>query len=73
MINKINEYSVMTYEKGRSLRNRVLSIFKQQEGQGLVEYALIIGLVSVLLIGALGLLKDDISNAFDAIGTALGR
>ena len=34
----------------------------QQAGQGLVEYTLIIALVSVILIGALGLLEDGFGN-----------
>jgi pilus assembly protein Flp/PilA len=71
MMNKINEYSIMAYEKGRSLKNRALSIFKQEEGQGLVEYALIIGLVSVVLIAALTLLGDDIGEVFGRIGAEL--
>ena len=44
---------------------------KDKKGQGLVEYALIIGLVAVLLIGSLTLLKDDIIAAFTRITTAL--
>lgn len=44
---------------------------KDKKGQGMVEYALIIGLVAVLLIGSLTLLKDDIIAAFTRITTAL--
>jgi pilus assembly protein Flp/PilA len=39
----------------------------REEGQGLVEYALIIALVSVLLIGALGLLRGGIEGAFNDV------
>lgn len=48
------------------------SLFKRQEGQGLVEYALIIALVSVLLVTALGLFETEIEAVFTAITTALG-
>lgn len=44
---------------------------KEEEGQTLVEYALIIALISVALIGALGLLKQDIAEIFGEIGKAL--
>jgi Flp pilus assembly pilin Flp len=37
---------------------------KHSQGQTLVEYALIIALVSVLLIAALTALKGGISNSF---------
>ncbi len=44
---------------------------QDEEGQGLVEYALIIVLVSVTLTAALTLLSGGISNAFARILTFL--
>lgn len=44
---------------------------KDEKGQGMVEYALIIGLVAVLLIGGLTLMKDKIAATFTSITTAL--
>ncbi|KAF5050259.1 hypothetical protein DSECCO2_431400 [anaerobic digester metagenome] len=49
----------------------IKNIWTDEEGQGLTEYALIIALVAVGLIAALGFLKDDIVNVFNAIGNAL--
>lgn len=43
------------------------TIVRNQEGQGLVEYALIIALVSVVLVGALTLLAGGISGVFATI------
>ena len=45
---------------------------QDEKGQGLVEYALIIVLVSVALIAALGLLAGGISGAFSQAISALG-
>jgi pilus assembly protein Flp/PilA len=36
---------------------------RDDEGQGLAEYALIIGLIAVVCVGALGLLGDAIANS----------
>ena len=44
---------------------------EREEGQTLVEYALIIALVSVGLIAALTTLRGQIAGVFTAIGTAL--
>jgi Flp pilus assembly pilin Flp len=44
---------------------------QRDKGQTLVEYSLIIALVSVGLIVALGLLRDDIDAVFTRIGAAL--
>jgi pilus assembly protein Flp/PilA len=46
-------------------------LIKDEEGQGLVEYALIIGLIAVLCMGALTLLKDDIVSVFGKITASL--
>lgn len=40
---------------------------KEEEGQGLVEYALIIALIAVLLVGSLGLVKTGIAGTFSNI------
>ena len=45
---------------------KFLNWFKSEEsGQGMVEYALIIGLIAVVLIVALGALSGGIENVFD--------
>jgi pilus assembly protein Flp/PilA len=43
------------------------SLKRENEGQGLVEYALIIALVSVALIAGLGLLAGGINDAFSQV------
>ncbi len=44
---------------------------REDEGQGLVEYALIIALVSITLVGALTALSGGISGAFSSITGSL--
>jgi pilus assembly protein Flp/PilA len=44
-----------------------LSTFDNEEGQGMAEYALIIALVAILLVGALTSLKGGISDVFGDI------
>jgi pilus assembly protein Flp/PilA len=43
----------------------------RERGQGLVEYALIIALVAILLVGALTALKGQLGNVFTNISTNL--
>ncbi len=53
------------------LANALRSL-RREEGQGLVEYALIIVLVAIVIIGALSLLGEEIEDVFQDITTELG-
>ncbi|HUW32998.1 MAG TPA: Flp family type IVb pilin [Planctomycetota bacterium] len=46
-------------------------LFKKDDGQSLVEYALIISLVAIALVAGLGVLQGGISDTFDMIVTSL--
>ncbi len=47
-------------------------VHKDEAGQGLVEYALIIALVAFAAVIAMKTLANDINNAFTGIGNLLG-
>lgn len=51
--------------------NYVSSKVRNEEGQGMVEYALLVGLIALAVIVTAGLLGDGISAQFDAIKTAI--
>ena len=44
---------------------------RDEEGQGLVEYALIIAVIAIAVIVAMLFLRDQISNIFSNIGNNL--
>jgi pilus assembly protein Flp/PilA len=50
---------------------KLFRILKDDEGQTLVEYALIIGLVSMVLIGALTGISSALQGAFTSIASTL--
>lgn len=50
---------------------KLMRIFRRDEGQSLVEYALIIALVAIALVAGLGALSAGISGTFDSIVTSL--
>jgi pilus assembly protein Flp/PilA len=45
---------------------------RREEGQALVEYALILALVSVVAIAALTLIGTNVDAILDEVGAALG-
>lgn len=50
--------------------NRLL---REENGQALVEYGLIIGLISVALVGALGVLHGQLLNVYTEVSAKLNK
>jgi len=65
----------------RRMRDRVVSsacavrtfFARREEGASLVEYALLVALIALACIAAIGLLGNNIANAFNNIGTTVGN
>lgn len=49
----------------------MLAFLKDEDGQGMVEYGLIVGLIAIVVIGALTVLGDRINGMFTEAGNAL--
>lgn len=47
------------------------SFFAKEEGQGLVEYALILVLIAIVVIGILTILGNRVSGVFSEINSGL--
>ena len=48
-----------------------MSFFKDESGQGLVEYALIIAVIAIAVIVAMIFLRGQLQNVFSNIGNNL--
>jgi pilus assembly protein Flp/PilA len=55
---------------GREVRRMLF--LPREEGQGLVEYALILVLIAIVVIAVLMLVGDEVRDVFSTILTALG-
>jgi|Deesub1362A_J573_1020465.scaffolds.fasta_scaffold00347_42 pilus assembly protein Flp/PilA len=51
--------------------NLIKRLFKDEEGQGLVEYGLILALIAVVVIAALVLLGDRVVEIFTNVEQAM--
>ncbi|MEN6391830.1 MAG: Flp family type IVb pilin [Syntrophomonas sp.] len=53
----------------------MLNIFKrlvkEEEGQGMAEYGLILALIAIVVMGSLTLMQEGLTAKFTAIGNAL--
>jgi pilus assembly protein Flp/PilA len=50
---------------------KIQSILKGEEGQDLIEYALVVALIAFAATVGMGTLASDINSAFSTIGTKL--
>ena len=50
---------------------KFMNFLKDEDGQGMVEYGLIIGLIAVVVVGALVLLGPKIKDMFNNIGDTI--
>jgi Flp pilus assembly pilin Flp len=60
------------YFQGRTSMKLVIKrLWKEEEGQDLIEYALLTTLISLALVAAMGTLATAIDNAFGSAATQL--
>lgn len=52
--------------------SRLASMLKNEEGQTLVEYALLLVLIAIVVIAAVTIVGHKANNAFSTIGASLG-
>ena len=52
--------------RGNKMKNLLMRLWKEEEGQDLTEYVLLLVLLSLAAIGSLGTVATAINNAFSA-------
>jgi Flp pilus assembly pilin Flp len=58
--------------KAREIRPRLLRGGDSEQGQALVEYALILALLTIFCMGALGLVGANVASFLNLIASQLG-
>jgi pilus assembly protein Flp/PilA len=51
---------------------KLINFVKNEDGQGMVEYGLIIGLIAIVVIAAIALLGPKIKGLFNGINAEIG-
>ena len=54
------------------LRERIASLRHREEGQGMVEYALILVLIAVVVIVIVSTVGQQVNNVFSNVSSGLG-
>jgi pilus assembly protein Flp/PilA len=59
------------FNKEDSPMREMMKFLKDEEGQGMVEYGLIIGLIAVAVIAALGIMGPKVAALFNKVNETL--
>jgi pilus assembly protein Flp/PilA len=54
------------------MKNLMVRFVREEQGQDLVEYALLLGLIAVVCIAAVTILGTQINDYMEAVANALG-
>ena len=68
----MNNLYLKLYVKSQELKGIVQDLMNREEGQDLVEYALVVALIALGAIVGMSALAGGINSAFDHISTTLG-
>ncbi|NDI36371.1 Flp family type IVb pilin [Chengkuizengella sediminis] len=47
------------------LKNKLVGLVKEEEGQGLTEYGLVLGIIAVAVVATIGLFRDEIVGMYE--------
>lgn len=53
------------------MKNKLVGLIKEEQGQGMTEYGLVLGIIAVAVVATLGLLRTEIIEMFENVKTAL--
>ena len=56
----------------KSFLKSIVALHREESGQGLVEYVLLIALVAFAATAGMGKLANSINSAFEQVGSILG-
>jgi pilus assembly protein Flp/PilA len=53
------------------MMKKIKALFTEEQGQGMTEYGLVLGIIAVAVVGALALLRGQIVDMFDKVVAAV--
>jgi pilus assembly protein Flp/PilA len=71
VVEHINLWATAAVVKFQEFKSRCRTFAVRQEGQGLVEYGLILGLVSVVAIAALTDIGNSVTSVLEDVATQI--
>lgn len=53
------------------MMKKIKALVLEEQGQGMTEYGLVLGIIAVAVVGALGVLREEVLEMFESVKTAV--
>lgn len=53
------------------MKAKMKALFTEEQGQGMTEYGLVLGIIAVAVVGVLATLREEILDMFDGVADAV--
>lgn len=54
-----------------SMRNKVLSLWREEQGQDIAEYAVMLAVILVIVVGTIRLIGSNANNVFSSVASSI--
>ena len=54
-----------------SMRDKVVSLWREEQGQDIAEYAVMLAVILVIVVGTIRLIGSNANNVFSQVGSAI--
>jgi Flp pilus assembly pilin Flp len=58
-------------EKLMALRDKVLSLWRDEQGQDIAEYAVMLAVILVIVVGTIRLIGSNSNNVFSSVASSI--
>ena len=65
--------TVLTSEKGCAMADLLRSLWSDDQGQDIAEYAVMLAVILVLVVGTIRLVGSNANNVFSQVGSSLNN
>jgi pilus assembly protein Flp/PilA len=63
LLHNIKNYS--NFEEEKNMKNNMKSLIVEEEGQGMTEYGLALGVITIAVVGIIAVMKSNIVTLFN--------
>jgi Flp pilus assembly pilin Flp len=69
----VDKSASRTHRKGGTMADLLVRLWNEEEGQVIAEYAVMLAVILVLVVGTIRLIGSNANNVFSQVGSSLNQ